>query len=492
MIAMNRSWVFVPNGETDEDGEPVGRYEYKDLGPILVPVTRLAELEERFEKLAKRARKLGVAAPTYRIGAQHEVEKERVELRLGEDGEPRPTRVKYVVLAHEVDVEGEAPVVAGWTFAARLRHEPGGTMVDRVLADDVACDLSRFYRSAAWCDHCGKDRRRVDSFVLRNDTGELKQVGRNCLRDFLGHESPEQLVAIAALVADMRAAFSGLDDDEEPGPGGHREESRFPLARFLPWAASLVQKLGYVSAKIAEEQGLQKTGDAAIQLMIAPKADLKPSEKKLIPDAEADALAAKVIGWLATLAAREDAGESLGDYLHNLAVVGRSGLVAWRSVNVAASAIASYRREVEHQLAAKAQRERAAAAPTQHVGTVGKREVFAGLTLERVIETSGFYGTTYIHKLRDAAGNLLVWFGSSRLRREDQPDQPLVNEGEQVAIKATVKKHDSWTPRGGEPIPQTVVSRAVVEVPKPPKTKRARKGAAPAAEAEKPEAALAE
>lgn len=85
----------------------------------------------------------------------------------------------------------------------------------------------------------------------------------------------------------------------------------------------------------------------------------------------------------------------------------------------------------------------AANAGSQHVGTAGKREVFA-LNIDWVKGFESDFGMTYIHGLRDAAGNIVIYKGSTVLGEK----------GQQITVKATVKAHGDR-----EGVKQTVISR---------------------------------
>lgn len=82
-------------------------------------------------------------------------------------------------------------------------------------------------------------------------------------------------------------------------------------------------------------------------------------------------------------------------------------------------------------------------AGSQHIGTVGKREVFA-LTINWVKYFEGAFGATYIHGLKDAAGNVVIYKGSKCLGQK----------GDSVSVKATVTEHGE---RDG--VKQTIISR---------------------------------
>lgn len=98
----------------------------------------------------------------------------------------------------------------------------------------------------------------------------------------------------------------------------------------------------------------------------------------------------------------------------------------------------------QEQFAAERKAKYAAAdAGSQHIGTVGKREVFT-LTINWVKYFEGAFGATYIHGLKDAAGNVVIYKGSKSLGEK----------GATVTVKATVKEHGE---RDG--VKQTIISR---------------------------------
>ena len=101
---------------------------------------------------------------------------------------------------------------------------------------------------------------------------------------------------------------------------------------------------------------------------------------------------------------------------------------------------------VAHQRALARAAELAEKRQSRHFGTVGKRETFT-LTVERVNSIESQYGVTHIHTMRDAAGNVAVWF-ATREKLENRTYQLL----------ATVKSHGV---RDG--IAQTVVTRCAVK-----------------------------
>jgi len=82
-------------------------------------------------------------------------------------------------------------------------------------------------------------------------------------------------------------------------------------------------------------------------------------------------------------------------------------------------------------------------AASRHMGTLGKRETFR-LTVDRIFDTDGQWGTTHIHQMCDASGNVFKWFSTSEK----------LDAGVTYDVKGTVKSHETYR---GEA--QTVLTR---------------------------------
>jgi molybdopterin-binding protein len=143
----------------------------------------LPELNERIERLARRAERLGTAPLALR--------------EIGED-----------VGEHAVVVlEGEPPALAGWTLAAVVDHRDEEPRVRIASSAAPAPDPQRFREPR--CDHCRLRRRRVETYVVWHAaTQRLRQVGTGCLRDFLGGHDPERLCRQAEYVLLARESIA--------------------------------------------------------------------------------------------------------------------------------------------------------------------------------------------------------------------------------------------------------------------------------------------
>lgn len=314
----------------------------------------LADLTAKFARLAKRADKLGVPAPTFTIVATHELP-EYVEVLAGDiSGGTVPTG--RIITFHDVRVTGEAPKFAGWSMLAvidRDLDEPNSPNVVHLLPGVELDPTWRDVRDV--CDHCvPRDiaRGRKLLVVVQHDNGERKIVGTTCLHDFLGHTSPHAIAAWVATLSSFADYFGSLGaDDDEREHGGRRIEERYDPEHFLAEVARSIRTYGWVS------RGKADVFADRIATVDRVRNDIDRFTKREEPyPTDADkTLAQDAIEWATTI----DPGSN--DYLFNVqAVVAKSG---WRGrdLGIGGSIISAYQREQQY----KAEREAQAAAQTE-------------------------------------------------------------------------------------------------------------------------------
>ena len=91
----------------------------------------------------------------------------------------------------EVEVSGIARI-ADWEFVATIEHAEPMNII-RSFRPEYEIP-ARFYTADTFCEHCRTRRYRKDTYIVRNtQTGEFKQVGKSCLKDFTGGLYAEQV-----------------------------------------------------------------------------------------------------------------------------------------------------------------------------------------------------------------------------------------------------------------------------------------------------------
>lgn len=299
--------------------------------------------------------------------------------------------------------------------------------------------------------------RRNDTYIVRHEDGRFNQVGRNCLKDFTGHQDPAALASYAELLAEI-GEFMSSDEEFEGGAHGTRYWS---LGNLVSLAATVIRIDGWVSRKTAEEQQRQSTASAVSAILNSKGDDRTKLLAKYEAATEDGALATKAIEWAQNLPS--DTGN---DYLWNLRVVASLEIIDSRKFGLACAMVASYAREVEKQNLYRAS---AGKKPSEHFGVVKKRETFT-LTLLGVFPIQNDFGVTNIHRFMDQEGNVAVWFASNGGTLTTSVDGEVTGpaQGDTVEVKASVKEHSvyngtkqtilirvvcqKWQPAAAEPI----------------------------------------
>jgi hypothetical protein len=407
--------------QRDDNGAWWGTEGDSKVRVFRIPEPNLPGFEERLVKLQRRAKRIGVEEPSYKVVGEEfkEVEVEPIK---------RLVRFVYITL-HHPQVK-----VADHEFMAALEHTEEGNILHVLEGKSIP---TKYRNADAWCDHCRTRRYRKETFILQKSvTGEYTQVGRNCLADYLGRDAERYADA-----AELYSAFGELASASEgEGFGGDgRGRSYEYLDRFLGYVAEIIRLQGWKSRSAARFSDTPSTCAEALRHLypnpMAPASSFLFSH----PTQESIDEGKAAIAWCENLS---DEVVEPSDYLHNIRVIARRGIIGPKQFGMAASIVAAYQRE---QARLKLQ-ERRNTHPSEWVGEVGERRVFE-LMVEKVITIEGNYGVTKLHIMSDKDGNSFKWFCSG---------EPL-NTGKEYLVRGTVKKHGEY--KGWK---ETILSRCDV------------------------------
>lgn len=420
-----------------------------ELAVYSIPECNLSGLTERIEKLNRRAKRIGVS-PVVMVSSFLEV---RTKVCVGDEsywlndasllkthGHVTESKMAW----HTVTLTGESPKYDGWSFVAALEPlttDDGATENIIRTVPGQKCP-TEFSDRIGQCDHCNKSRRRNATFVVRHESGEHKVVGRNCIADFLGGVDPHQIANRAEWlisIDELARESEGFD-----GEYGSSSPTGDMLDRMLSYAASTIEKLGWVSKGRAYADESTSTASIVSFLLSTPRGDESRKDKELRAElaytADHSAIAESAIEWAST---QSDDDCENSDYLSNIRLIAKCEWCRFKNMGYAVSIVSSYLKNIDQLKEAE---RRAARPDSEHVGVIKKRMEMT-VTVDRVIANEGHYGTTGIHKMVDDKGNDIVWFSSG----------DWLAKGSTYRVKATPKKHDDYNGR-----PQTIVSRVAV------------------------------
>lgn len=426
-----------------------------------IPESRLQEFHEKLDKLNRRAAKIQVPL----------IRKEK----LGEEMRPYTEYEggKKIELFRKYEhwkVEGEAPKIADWAFVATLQHTAAGNIL-RVLPSFLEELPLRFRTLQPLCDHCGYNRRRNDTYIVRHDLSlEWKQVGRQCLKDFMGHQNPLVIAGWMETLLSLAQEFGSME--EELGGGGFQEKY-FRTEGGVVLVRATISRHGWVSSSKAKAHNaalpedsadfLESTSSIFSDLHYRPlmgKA-LKYWEERALPIFEA----AKREDLIAEAKAALDWAQNLEgktDFEWNLKVVASQEFYSRREMGLVCAIVGCYLNNLEK--ARREEAEKQASSASSWVGTPKKRQVFGPVTLISTKDVESVYGVSCLHYFQDAAGNRMKWFSTSGggkmvwVPSQGQTFIPDFEIGGVYMIKATVKEHGEW--KGTK---ETLMNRVVLE-----------------------------
>lgn len=188
-----------------------------------------AIFEGNLERLEKKLNRIANKCKTYGCDFKYQVTGEMFKTLKDEHGN------EYTARFILVEAEGKA-VINDWQFIASVEHTKNGNIITGVSGVEVP---ERYYNSQPVCEHCNSKRYRKDTYIVRNNvTGEFKQVGKSCLKDFTRGLSAEAVTKYMSL-------FDTLIEGETPDPGCHIE--RYLLMKeYLAYAAETIRHFGYI------------------------------------------------------------------------------------------------------------------------------------------------------------------------------------------------------------------------------------------------------
>ncbi|KKL15993.1 hypothetical protein LCGC14_2500030 [marine sediment metagenome] len=410
---------------------------------VQIVESNMSRLENEIAKLNRRADKIGCPHLEIVIHST-DLKKDptaiaRLSEYYGRSGRPIPLEeleLIPLVKINEVEIVGEGPKIEGFKFIGTLDHYtiPGKVIVNSVPGETVP---EQFFDSSAICDHCNKIRRRVETFIVeKEDDGSYIQVGRNCLRDFFGHDP----MSVARWLNRVMHFVTSLEEDE--WSMGGREEVYYDSIKLLSLTVAMIRTFGWVAKSSCNEDQTPTTGNV-IHYLTPPytaeghkhwrefKASIQLDEKKDLEEAEAS------LDWLV----EQEANNS---YMHNLKLLEDQSLVPSKMVGYWCSLIAAYQRaqaRLEYAIQEKKKR------LNEYVSKVGERtEIRVKCTGMQAINRE--FGVVNIHRMLDTDGRTLVWFANAAAKME--------KDGEYI-IRARIKKHDEY--KGWK---QTIIGRVFI------------------------------
>lgn len=343
----------------------------------------------------------------------------------------------YVV--YLLEIEGTSPVIpGGWRLLSIIDHFEGVTILRNIPNAGVEENELASYRNASSeCDHCHKDRKRSMTFILKNEEGQYKQVGKSCLRDFTEYASVDSIALMAELLIELEKAISEAGDYDEDEEKSNRSLVK-AIVTYLPWVVASIRMYGFISKKAAMEAFDTTIIPTSTDAMNNLK-DAKQHKNAYEPSEEDRKMAATVIEWAK---AGMNVEGPLNDYLYTIFQLFTSGVFhVYKHSGFVASAVNAYYKSL-----AEAHVEGAKGVST-HQGAIGDKLTIEKMFVKRVVGNDGPWGYSYFYILVDAGNNAYCYSSKNHI----------MEEGSTYDLKGTIKDLQSY--KGTD---QTVLTRCKV------------------------------
>lgn len=397
-----------------------------ELEPISIPKWNKGILESRIKKFNRKAKKLGVSPITISFSDEYvSIIKKCAGTDCTGNTIYREINVKFI----DAQISYEIPVIKGWELICNFDANVGQGGFTVFTSKVPGKNLPKKYleKTDIHCDHCKINRFRKKSYLMRNvKTGEYKEIGSTCIKDFFGHD-PKGFIYAASYEYSNIFAGSEVEDmmiDEYRRSYGYDTGESFE--RFMIMTAACIRTFGWTSRAKAMETGYGATSDDVSNQLY--DIHLKPENKVKIEE-EDEKIAADTVEWFKKI------DPDGNDYLANCKKVIQLGFVPYKMFGVAASMVATYKRELYRK--EELNRKKAEKKDSEWVGELKER--LRGLVLRVVykMEIGSRYGISKLYILIDEkTGDKFKTFYSGTTFE--------LEKGNLVKIDGTVKKHDTY------------------------------------------------
>lgn len=398
----------------------------------------MEKIESKMKTVEKKCRKYGVEF-NYRLTGNE-------EFREVKDDHGEWHTLRYV----EVEAEGTAQI-NGWEWLASIERTEKGNLIHS--ARDVKVPV-KYYTSDCYCEHCRKNVWRKYLHLVRNiETGEIKQVGQSCLKDYTHGMSAEG-------IAFYQSLFTGLEEAEaeEPSCGGgygFGKMEYYDAEEVTQYMSETIRHFGFVPKSDDSKQSTASRAGEFYDVAHNRKQNfiycmdrfysIKAEMEKIGFNAESEQAKAEAKAALAWIEEQDDSNSA---YIHNLKLVCEMKQVKSWHYGILASLIPTWNKSIVREAERKAKE--AAEINSKHVGNIGERITFEVASTKIVTSWETDYGTMWLVKFVTVDGNVLMWRASNISALPDDLEQI-------KKVTGTVKNHDEF--RG---IKQTFVNRCKV------------------------------
>ena len=384
-----------------------------------VLISKISIIQDYIDKLNRKAVRHGLPLINFIIGKV-------ITECLDHDG------IKAVRIFNEISVDIPELKISNFNFIAKINHIETGNLVKKSPLFNDFITPKDWYDVEPHCQHCNIKRYRTDTFILQNiDSGEIKQIGRNCLKDFIGHDV-ENFIAMVEMTQDLINIINDCKSGEDSFSFGSNNYG-YSLEIFLNYVAMVNRFNGFISSKYNNS-----TRDQVYEIlnpinrnMLDHKYDIQPNDEDLKN-------AKLALDWINSLE------NSDNDYLINLKNAVKIGYVNYKNDGLISSLIFAYKKSISKKISEKGEVNKI----SNYFGKINEK-IQRELTYIMSFSFDSDFGICFIHKFEDIEGNIFIWKTNNNIN---------MDERRALKVKGTIKEHKEY-----KGIKQTILTRCKVQ-----------------------------
>lgn len=418
----------------------------------MIPEENVENLEKKFNAAARKIRKINPELEPTMTKSNHTIVLVRkIELRPCDcRSEATVKKVPYEARRVELKIPDEAVFAENnWAFGGSV--EPSGVEGKNFVNVNLSGNnlgfvvpSKYFTANPCTCDYCKTNRKRNKTYLVVNkETGEWKQLGKECLKLFVTGIDVDAIATFESFIKEAECAANPGDEFF------YNRRLRFvKVADALALACAVYRERGYLATRDVAGNSNDLSNKNIVQRKLTQQYGCD-SDFLNITNSTRDKIDA--ITFKADIDAKESISvisdvEQLPDdpYYNNLKVIVANEYIPLNKLGLLASipkAIERYKEEKKRQ----EEKERLAA-ESNYLGSVGEKISVNFVSGREVACCETQFGLLHIYEFKDVNGNTVVWKSSSS---KDIP--------ESGTITGTVKSHEEY-----DGIKQTVILRAKI------------------------------
>lgn len=418
----------------------------------MIPEENIESLEKKFNIAARKIRKINPELEPTMTKSNHTIVLVRkIELRPCDcRSESTVKKVPYEARRVELKIPDEVVFAENnWAFGGSVESSgvDGKNFVNVNLSGKdlgFIVPSKYFTTNPCTCDYCKTNRKRNKTYLVVNrETGEWKQLGKECLRLFVTGIDVDAIATFESFIKEAECAANPSDEFF-----CNRRFKFVKVTDALALAYAVYRERGYLATRDSVGNPNDFCNKNIVQRKLTQQYGCD-SDFLNITNSTRDKIDA--ITFKADIDAKESISvisdvEQLPDdpYYNNLKVIVANEYIPLNKLGLLASipkAIERYKEEKKRQ----EEKERLAA-ESNYLGSVGEKISVNFVSGREVACCETQFGLLHIYEFKDANGNTVVWKSSSS---KDIP--------ESGTVTGTVKSHEEY-----DGIKQTVILRAKI------------------------------